>query len=66
MLLNRSAPDVRQKRQDWKEHLAENDKNNLVFLYESGVNINMTGHYTRAKNFFQHSEQAARQIVSKF
>ncbi len=49
MFLNRSVPDVRQKRQEWKEHISKNDKSSLVFLDESGFNINMTRHYARAK-----------------
>ncbi len=32
-----------------EKHIPENDVNNLVFLDESGVNTNMTGHYVRSK-----------------
>ena len=31
-----------------KKHMSEKDINHLVFLDESGVNINMTRHYARA------------------
>ena len=48
MPLNRSVPDVREKRRNWKKHMSEKDINHLVFLDESGVNINMTRHYARA------------------
>ena len=48
-LRNRSVPDVRDKREAWKKHILENDINNLIFLDESGVNINMTRHYARSK-----------------
>ena len=45
---SRSVPDVREKRRNWKKHMSEKDINHLVFLDESGVNINMTRHYARA------------------
>ena len=45
---SRSVPDVREKRRNWKKHMSERDINYLVFLDESGVNINMTRHYARA------------------
>lgn len=45
---SRSVPDVREKRRNWKKHMSERDINHLVFLDESGVNINMTRHYARA------------------
>ena len=45
---NRSVPDVREKRRNWKKHMSQKDINHLVFLDESGVNINMTRHYARA------------------
>ena len=45
---NRSVPDVREKRRNWKKNMLEKDINHLVFLDESGVNINMTRHYARA------------------
>ena len=45
---SRSVPDVREKCRNWKKHMSEKDINHLVFLDESGVNINMTRHYARA------------------
>ena len=45
---NRSVPDVSEKRRNWKKNMLEKDINHLVFLDESGVNINMTRHYARA------------------
>ena len=45
---NRSVPDVREKRRNWKKHMSEKDIKHLVFLDESRVNINMTRHYARA------------------
>ena len=45
---SRSVPDAREKRRNWKKHMSEKDINHLVFLDESGVNINMTRHYARA------------------
>ena len=45
---NSSVPDVREKRRNWKKNMLEKDINHLVFLDESGVNINMTRHYARA------------------
>ena len=44
---SRSVPYVREKRRNWKKHMSEKDINHLVFLDESGVNINMTRHYAR-------------------
>ena len=41
-------PDVAQKRNEWLNNLREYDVNKLVFLDESGVNIDMTRHYGRA------------------
>ncbi len=49
MFRNRSVPSVRDRREAWKKQISENDINNLVFLDESGVNINMTRHYARLK-----------------
>ena len=46
---NRNVPDVREKRRSWKKHMLESDIDHLVFLAESGVNINMTRHYARAR-----------------
>ena len=43
-----TEPDVVQKRNDWLNNLKEYDVNKLVFLDESGVNIDMTRHYGRA------------------
>lgn len=43
-----TAPDVAQKRNDWLNNIKEYDVNKLVFLDESGVNIDMTRHYGRA------------------
>ena len=48
------APDVVQKRADWENKLQELDPNKMVFLDESGVNIDMTRHYGRAP----HKERA--------
>lgn len=48
MLRNRSVPDVREKRKNWREHIQENDAEYLVFLDESGVSANMTRHYARS------------------
>lgn len=42
------APDVVQKRADWENKLQELDPQKMVFLDESGVNIDMTRHYGRA------------------
>lgn len=49
MQLNRSVPDVQEKRKNWRKHLLENDADHLVFLDESGVNTDMTRHYVRSK-----------------
>ena len=49
MLRNRGVPDVRYKREAWKKHMSESGINSLVFLDESGININMTRHYARSK-----------------
>ena len=46
---NRSVPDVQEQRANWNRLLAEHDTKNLVFLDESGVNINLTRRYGRAK-----------------
>lgn len=43
-----NAPDVKAKRKTWIEILAKYDKEKLVFLDESGVNINMTRIYGRS------------------
>lgn len=44
-----NAPDVAQKRNEWLENLGALDAGKLVFLDESGVNIDMTRRYGRAK-----------------
>ena len=49
MLRNRSVPDVRSKREEWKSHMSGSGADHLVFLDESGINIDMTRHYARAK-----------------
>ena len=46
---NRSVPDVQEKREAWKKELGVLDCSKLVFLDESGVNINMTRRYGRAQ-----------------
>ena len=46
---NVNAPDVDQKRIDWQGKIGDLDAEKLVFLDESGVNIDMTRHYGRAK-----------------
>lgn len=43
-----NVPDVRSKRKNWVENLPNYDKEKLVFLDESGVNINMTRIYGRS------------------
>ena len=47
-LLGVTVPDVAQKREDWTEQLSDYDKNKLVFLDESGINIDLTRLYGRA------------------
>ena len=42
------APDVIQKRNEWEKEISKTDADKLVFLDESGVNIDMTRHYGRA------------------
>lgn len=42
------APDVIQKRNEWKKEITKTDADKLVFLDKSGVNIDMTRHYGRA------------------
>ena len=49
MLLNRSVPAVRLRRENWQQHIPENGAKNLVFLDESGINTDMTRRYARAK-----------------
>ena len=43
-----TAPDVVQKRNEWLENIDSYDADTLVFLDESGVNIDMTRRYGRA------------------
>lgn len=38
-------PDVQQQQEDWKETIKTLDVSKLVFLDESGVNINLTRKY---------------------
>ena len=42
------ASDVVQKRNEWEKEISKADADKLVFLDESGVNIDMTRHYGRA------------------
>ena len=48
MLLNRSVPDVRTKRTQWRELDLIREKDRLVFLDESGVNIDLSRRYGRS------------------
>lgn len=43
-----NAPDVDVKRKTWTENLPKYDKDNFVFLDESGINTNLTRIYGRA------------------
>ena len=43
-----NVPDVVQQRKEWIKNISEKGADKLVFLDESGVNINMTRHYGRA------------------
>ena len=43
-----NVPDVIWKRKNWTENLSRYDKNNLVFIDESGVNTDLTRIYGRA------------------
>ena len=45
---NEAVPDVKEKRSEWEKKISQTDADKLVFLDESGVNINMTRHYGRA------------------
>ena len=49
MPANRSVPDVKEKRKAWKENMSGYAPEKLVFLDESGININMTRCYARSK-----------------
>jgi len=42
---NRSVPDVQAKREQWSGFAKKADASHLVFLDESGVNINMARRY---------------------
>ena len=42
MQLNRSVPDVQEERKKWNKNTFGVTAENLVFLDESGVNINFT------------------------
>ena len=46
---NRSVPDVTGKREEWKLKASALDCKKLVFLDESGVNINLTRRYGRSQ-----------------
>ena len=48
MLPSVTAPDVVQKRNEWLTNIDSYDPDTLVFLDESGVNIDMTRRYGRA------------------
>ncbi len=50
MLPSVTAPDVVQKRNEWLTNIDSYDPDTLVFLDESGVNIDMTRRYGRAIN----------------
>ncbi len=58
-LPNRSIPDIRGKRMDWKESTANSAANNMVFLDESGADTNMARHYA-------HAHKEKRAIVCTF
>ncbi|MCH4063956.1 MAG: transposase [Lachnospiraceae bacterium] len=47
MLQNRIVPDVQRKRGQWRDTISGIDPNHLVFLDESGVNLDMTRLYAR-------------------
>lgn len=48
MLQKENVPDVIKKREDWKKTINTYDTEHLVFLDESGVNVNMNRIYGRA------------------
>ena len=48
MLLNRSVPDIQTKRTQWRELEQIREKDRLVFLDESGVNIDLSRRYGRS------------------
>lgn len=48
MLLSENVPDVREKRKNWTENSSNYDAKKMVFVDESGVNINMTRIYGRS------------------
>ena len=45
-----NAPDVVQRRNDWPEEIGKYNENNLVYLDESGINIDLTRLYGWGKN----------------
>ena len=49
MPANRSVPDVAEKRKAWNGIISGFSANNLVFLYESGCNTDMTRRYAYAQ-----------------
>ena len=48
MLLSENVPDVKEKRKNWVKNLLNYDAEKMVFVDESGVNINMTRIYGRS------------------
>lgn len=48
MLLNRSVPDIQTKRTQWRELEQIREKDRLVFLDESGINIDLSRRYGRS------------------
>lgn len=48
MLLSENVPDVKEKRKNWTKNLSNYDVEKMVFVDESGVNINMTRIYGRS------------------
>ena len=48
MLLNENVPDVKEKRKNWTKNLLNYNAEKIVFVDESGVNINMTRIYGRS------------------
>ena len=47
MLQNRTVPDVQRKRTQWRDTISGIDPKHLIFLDESGVNLDMTRLYAR-------------------
>ena len=48
MLLSENVPDVKEKRKNWVKNLLNYDAEKMVFVDESGVNIDMTRIYGRS------------------